>query len=93
MKVEINLKGKIVQEQALLITGETLIFIYLKFRWLFISNVSLRLKYVYVFTKGKPELKKIYFKFIYMDNYLIKLSWELFQISDFYSTYRFKLNL
>lgn len=30
MKVEINLKGKIVQEQALLITGETLIFIYLK---------------------------------------------------------------
>lgn len=30
MKVEINLKGKIVQEQALLNTGETLIFIYLK---------------------------------------------------------------
>lgn len=38
MKVEINLKGKIVQEQALLITGETLIFIYLK--WIQLKMAS-----------------------------------------------------
>lgn len=38
MKVEINLKGKTVQEQALLITVETLIFIYLK--WIQLKMAS-----------------------------------------------------
>lgn len=38
MKVEINLKGKTIQKQALLITVETLIFIYLK--WIQLKMAS-----------------------------------------------------